>query len=178
MLLGLEPEEADPELGYILPGESDGQGALAVARFIEKPSTAQARELIRSGGLWNAFIVVSTAQALLGMFRRRIPETVESMHVAIQHDLRAGGSGTAVAELYQRLPVVDFSREIVPSQESGLRVVPVPPCGWSDLGTPERVGDVLRATSARSAVKARNIAGLHVERLSLAAQHALLSMQP
>lgn len=57
---GIEPQEADPELDYILPGESD-----------------------------------------------------------------------------------DLSRDIVPGQESALRAVRVPSCGWSDLGTPKRVAEAV-----------------------------------
>lgn len=176
LLLGLEPEEADPELGYILPGASDGRGALTVARFIEKPPAARARELVRAGGLWNAFIVVSRAQALLAMFRRRIPEIVEAMRAAIQHDDCTGTLGAEVPALYQRLSIIDFSRDIVPGQESHLRVVRVPCCGWSDLGTPKRVGDAVRAAPTRVPVKAHRAAANGIERLSLAAQHSLRSV--
>lgn len=171
LLLGIEPQEADPELGYILPGASDGRGALTVARFIEKPPAAQARELIRSGGLWNAFIVASSAPGLLALFRRRIPEIVERMQAAIQHDREAGAEGRAVTELYRHLPVIDFSRDIVPGQESALRAVPVPFCGWSDLGTPKRVAEAVRA-APRPAASAWS--GVGIAQLSLAAQHSRL----
>lgn len=173
LLLGIEPQEADPELGYILPGASDGQGALTVARFIEKPPAARARELIRSGALWNAFIVASGARALLALFRRRVPEIVGWMQAAIQYDRDAGaaGRGVAVTELYRRLPVIDFSRDIVPGQEAALRAVPVPSCGWSDLGTPRRVAEAVRAAS-RPAISAWS--GISIAQLSLAAQHSRL----
>jgi mannose-1-phosphate guanylyltransferase len=144
LLLGIKPDKADPELGYIVPGAPDGRGALTVARFVEKPPVGIARELIRAGGLWNAFIVVSTAQALLTLFRQRVPEIVRAMRGAVQRDRGAGSGGAAISELYQKLPVLDFSRDIVVGQESDLRVLPVPQCGWSDLGTPKRVAEALR----------------------------------
>lgn len=173
LLLGIEPQDADPELGYILPGASDGRGALTVTRFIEKPLTAQARELIRCGGLWNAFIVASSAQALLALFRRRIPEIVGQMQAAVQYDLNVGAAGRAVTELYRRLPVIDFSRDIMPGQESDLRAMRVPWCGWSDLGTPKRVAEAVRA-AARPSIAARSGAG--IARLSLAIQHSRLQV--
>lgn len=172
LLLGIEPQEADSELGYILPGASDGRGALTVARFIEKPPAAQARELIRSGGLWNAFIVASRAQTLLALFRRRVPEIVERMHTAIQHDRDVGAAGRAITGLYSHLPIIDFSRDIVPGQESALRAVRVPSCGWSDLGTPKRVAEAVRA-APRPAIAAWS--GVGIAQLSLAAQHSRLS---
>jgi mannose-1-phosphate guanylyltransferase len=149
LLLGLQPEEADPELGYILPGHSDGRGALTLARFVEKPSQSRARELIGAGGLWNAFIVASSGLALLELFRKRIPGIVDSMAAALQRGRRAepaGAESAELAELYQTLPAIDFSRDIVAGNEGDLRVLPVRPCGWSDLGTPKRVSEVLRRT--------------------------------
>jgi mannose-1-phosphate guanylyltransferase len=174
LLLGLHPEEPDPELGYILPGASDGDGALRVSRFIEKPDAVQAQTLVDGGALWNAFIVASTARALLDMFRRRMPALPACMHTAIRSDgIRGGG---AVAGLYRDLDPVDFSRHVLAGEETSLRVLPVAPCGWSDLGTPGRVAEALRATSRtlddrQVPETSLSAAGF----LSLAAQHELLA---
>jgi hypothetical protein len=43
-------------------------------------------------------------------------------------------------DFYQRLPLLDFSRDILQHQTARLSVLPVPRCGWNDLGTPRRVG--------------------------------------
>lgn len=167
-LLGIEPEEADPELGYILPAGADGGGLLTVSRFIEKPPAEEARELIRAGGLWNAFIVIATAQVLLALFERRVPEILERMRAAIAQQ---STGANAVTELYERLPLVDFSRDILSGQESVLRVLPVPRCGWSDLGTPRRVAQAVRA--APGGARGPWVSGDPAQ-LSLAAQHARL----
>jgi mannose-1-phosphate guanylyltransferase len=155
LLLGLQPEEADPELGYIVPGASDGRGALAVTRFVEKPSQSAARGLIAAGGLWNAFIVASSGLALLELFRKRIPGIVSSMTAARRCEPQAHSPGAEMAELYDTLPTIDFSRDIVAGQEADLRVLPVRPCGWSDLGTPKRVSEALRRTPRPASVVAR-----------------------
>ncbi len=169
MLLGFEPEEPDAELGYIVPGPADGRGAFLVERFVEKPPVAQARQLVRGGALWNAFIVAASGQALLTLFRERIPDIVEAMRIAVQRGFQSADDGRAVAELYGRLPAVDFSRDILPGQEAKLRVLPVPHCGWSDLGTPRRVAETLqRAPRADLGHWVRTGMGY----LSLAAQHA------
>jgi len=163
LLLGLSPEEPDPDYGYIMPGESDGLGALRVARFIEKPDAVEAREIIRLGGLWNTFIVVSSAAALLNLYRRRIPGIVDYMLAAIQ------SGSKAVARLYETVAVKDFSRDILEGQEADLRVFPVPRCGWTDLGTPRRVAAALGPGLAHAANPNE---ALHAPTLSLAVQHA------
>lgn len=150
VLLGFEPDDADPQLGYIVPGATNCcPGLYTIERFVEKPGSKEARELIEGNALWNAFIVMASAQALLELFRRRIPEVVARMHAALLSDLRSSGKERALAGLYERLPVIDFSRDIAQGQEQFLRVLPVPPCGWSDLGTPERVAHALRRSTSR-----------------------------
>jgi hypothetical protein len=49
-----------------------------------------------------------------------------------------------VAALYEELPTLDFSRDVLElADPRQLRVLAVRGCGWSDLGTPERVGQTL-----------------------------------
>jgi mannose-1-phosphate guanylyltransferase len=169
ILLGLKPEEADPELGYIVPGRNDGRGALSVTRFVEKPNVAAARQLIEQGALWNAFILLARAQALLAGFKRRVPEIVTAMNAALERDEIAGGA-THIGELYGSLPSLDFSHDVLPGRESVLRVLPVPECGWSDLGTPKRVAETLARAQAPPATER-----LRLGYLSLAAQRAMIS---
>ncbi len=144
LLLGLEPEDADPELGYIVPGCSAGHRTFQVAQFVEKPLAAVARELIEQGALWNAFIIAATGRALLRMFERSHADIVMEMRGVVQHDRLDLNDAIAVVDLYARLPTLDFSRDIVKGHEASLQVLTVPPCGWSDLGTPKRVAETLR----------------------------------
>jgi mannose-1-phosphate guanylyltransferase len=143
-LIGVEPEEADPELGYIIPGASSADGSRAVGQFVEKPQPCLAQELFASGALWNSFIFAASATRLLALLRARVPEIVEEMSTAVARDARPGTRPAALQELYQWLPPVDFSRTVLQGSESTLRVVTAKACGWSDLGTPARVAETLQ----------------------------------
>lgn len=134
-LLGIEPEEADAELGYVLPASRSRRGPAAVLRFIEKPQQARARALIDQGALWNSFIMAASVRALLNLF----DATFETARNAMQTL-----EGAQLDEAYQHLRPVDFSRDVLSGNESALRVLPVPQCGWSDLGTASRVESTLR----------------------------------
>ncbi len=147
LLLGLEPEQTDPELGYIVPGNGDGRGTFAVRQFVEKPPQSAARELIAHGALWNAFIIATSARALLSMFLRCAPRLVHEMRAAVRSERATAGRAGRIAELYARLPQLDFSRHVLPGQEQHLRVLRVPHCGWNDLGTVRRVAEALRGAS-------------------------------
>ena len=75
---------------------------------------------------------------------------------------------------YDRLPSVDFSSRIAQSAEERLTLLPVPGCGWSDLGTPKRVAETLmRTPDARSVQTNHPKASAY---FSLAASHAQLQI--
>ena len=71
--------------------------------------------------------------------------------------------------MYTRLPDLDFSRDLLEGREASLCVLRAPPCGWSDLGTPHRVGETLRRLPGRAAPLAQPRLDDYV---NLAAQHA------
>ncbi len=143
ILLGISPDEPDPELGYIVPGAADDRGMRTVERFVEKPSAAVAQELIRRGALWNSFILTAAARTLLRLFERKIPDIVAGMRRALQRDRYTARGAAAVAAQYAGMHDLDFSRQIISDAETMLRVLTVPACGWSDLGTPRRVAATL-----------------------------------
>jgi len=48
-----------------------------------------------------------------------------------------------LASLYGRYAPVDFSRDVLQSHPGRLQFLTVPPCGWSDVGTPARLATTL-----------------------------------
>jgi mannose-1-phosphate guanylyltransferase len=174
VLLGMEPEEADAELGYILPGAVDPNGGWTVARFVEKPSTARAREIIAQGGLWNTFILAASARTLLHLFVARFASIVVDMQLQLSRYLTTSrGDLTPLVDLYEKMPHLDFSRDILEAQQTPLCVLRVPACGWSDLGTPKRLGQTLSAANAPPSHVAGRSAPLN-DYLSLALQYRRL----
>lgn len=173
LLLGIAPDEADPDLGYIVPGARIARNLSTVARFVEKPHGAQAQELIDSGALWNAFIVAAHARTLLDLFNARFPWIVQAMQSAVARDQAMPADPVATADLYKQLADVDFSRQVLEGAEERLRVVPVPSCGWNDLGTPMRLAETLRRLARRPAasVPENSMTGF----LNLSQQHAQLA---
>ena len=165
-LLGLAPADADPELGYIVPGTHKGTGVAPVQRFVEKPSVGAARALIAEGAMLNMFIIVASARALLRLYAARDPELVAHMAQVVERDRLATQDAAAAHQLYPRMPTLDFSRHVLEGQEPWLRVLTVPDCGWSDLGTPRRVAETLARIGARHSSDAAGAAYVN-----LAEQH-------
>lgn len=149
-----------------------GNGILLPPLHIMEHDPA-ARELILEGALWSAFIVAARAQALLDLFTRRFPTIVAGMRAVAAHDANDPTEPLAASHLYRSLPEIDFSRHIAQGPESALRVLTVPPCGWSDLGTPARVAQALQRMPAPPAAAGDPLFPLS-SHLNLAAKHTQL----
>jgi mannose-1-phosphate guanylyltransferase len=147
VLLGVTPEDADPELGYIVPADDVAGTPMPVARFVEKPSVPEAEALIARGALWNVFIVAARATALRALFEQHDPGLLRRMRFAVRRALLGADPTTALADLYARLRSVDFSRDIAQRFSAAFRVQRVPACAWNDLGTVQRVTKTLLAMS-------------------------------
>jgi hypothetical protein len=93
------------------------------------------RELVREGALINSFILAARAHVLLALVGRVFPDILG----AFQRLSRRLQGGTDAQELYRRLPLMDLSRDVLQHGTTFLSVLRVPPCGWTDLGTPERL---------------------------------------
>ncbi|HEY0663983.1 MAG TPA: sugar phosphate nucleotidyltransferase [Thiobacillaceae bacterium] len=160
-LLGVEPDEADPELGYIIPQKTSNPDAQGVRHFVEKPSRAVAAKLIEEGGLWNSAIFAAQGQRLLEIFKQRFPANAIAIRGALDKMADPSSPSWALGYLYERISEMDFSRHILQACVSELRVIPVPQCGWSDLGTPGRVSErVGRLSGSKSAAPERHSAFL------------------
>jgi mannose-1-phosphate guanylyltransferase len=139
VLLGIVPDEPDGEFGWIIPSGRGEGGIRRVRRFVEKPSRSVAAELMGQGGVWNSFILAATGKTLLELFDAKLPDAVTELWGAIDLGLGPAPRPDALAEAYERLDSHDFCRDVLEGCEDRLSVLPVPSCGWSDLGTPDRV---------------------------------------
>jgi mannose-1-phosphate guanylyltransferase len=145
VLLGIEPDRPDTGLGWIAPWRDAIGAPRPVARFVEKPAADEARELAAAGALWNSFVLAARLDALLALYVRRQPELLDRMTDVVLARRPERNRARALAALYAALPARDFSRHVLAGNEDALAVLAVPPCGWSDLGTPERLAECLLA---------------------------------
>jgi mannose-1-phosphate guanylyltransferase len=143
-LVGINPEDADSESGFIVPGRWFEDGTRSVHRIVHSPGNASARALWARGALWNSSIVAARAMVLLRVLRARMPDLVDQMEMALVQGDGSDARADALTQLYARLPYVDFSQALSEGAEADCRVVTSRPCGWSDLGTPRRVAGVIR----------------------------------
>src|SRR5258707_197331 len=112
-LLGADPERADPELGYIIPAIQKCRKPTGVLSFVERPDSSRLAELLKTGALWKMFIISASVQAPLALYSCSHQSSVALMRAAVGGNKSRGPHRPSLAEVYQRLATVDFSRGLL-----------------------------------------------------------------
>jgi len=145
MLLGITPNAAETEYGWIEPEPSILASAeksiTRVRKFWEKPNASLAGSLMKRGCLWNSFVMVGRVDALLKMTRAALPELYTAF---------ARFQTAALAEVYSRIDDSNFSHQVLAARPQDLMVMRVGDVGWSDLGEPNRVLSTLARIGVES----------------------------
>jgi len=143
LVLGIGADHAETEYGWIT-ADPEGEGPVReVTSFVEKPDAERARELFDDGALWSSFIFMATAKTLMTRYRRSLGWLVDRFDLAFEFS--GGTRRDVIDQLYDGLPSVDFSRQMMQRDDNSFSVLAVPPCGWTDLGSPERVIECVRS---------------------------------
>ena len=147
LLVASAAESPETSYGWIQPGveiHNSPSGIVhAVERFVEKPSAAQAQACYERGGLWNTFVMVARASAIVDASRRALPDLYERLR-RIRPFVGTERESEAIEGAYALAPVADFSRSVLAAAPDRLGVSRLPALTWSDWGTPERVLETLR----------------------------------
>lgn len=148
--LGIEPSGPETGYGYVLargqPDDVGGHPVFEVERFVEKPSTERATELLATGlASWNAGIFVWTRRTIRDALRRHAPDIAGAI------DAAAAGGSTGLAAAYPgvRATSIDYAVLEPSSLEGAVRVVPMA-VGWSDLGSWAALRDALVAEAVKA----------------------------
>ena len=136
VLAGMETEEVDADYGWIVPAPGEASRPRGVVAFVEKPEPDVAVRLARSGALVSSFMFASTVHLLLDLYEWTQPDLLRGF---ADHAGPLALPGSRRSAAYERIPVLDFSRDLLERSTWRLSVLAVPYCGWTDLGTPSRL---------------------------------------
>ena len=147
-LLGAEPDGPETGYGWIEPGDeldrAPSGGLRRVVRFWEKPTPETALACMERGGLWNTFVMVARAATLIEAGRRAVPDLSERLS-RIAPLIGSDPEAPILDSAYLRTPQANFSADVLAAVPGMLAVSRMPPIGWSDWGTPDRVIATLRS---------------------------------
>ena len=128
--IGVTPTRPETGFGYLQLGEVRGEWGdsrfCGVAKFVEKPDLARAKQYLESGEhLWNAGMFVFSIDAIREAFREFLPDSWTVLEQVRKEPAKVG-------ELYQELEKISIDYGIM---ERSSKVFTVPAAfDWSDLG--------------------------------------------
>lgn len=124
-------------------------GFLKVKRFWEKPCLSVAKDLLDRGCVWNTFVMVGTAEAFVDAIRSNAADVFNVFDLLSNVDSPEEESRIA-RRIYEEIPTSDLSKCVLSELPERLGVFCLGDVGWSDLGNPERLLEVLARTGERS----------------------------
>lgn len=131
---GVAPDKPYAGYGYIERGAPLEEGAYAVARFIEKPALARAREYVESGRYyWNSGMFLFSAGRYLDELSRTRPEIVEACRKTLEGSARDLDFLRLGEKAFEDC-VSDSIDYAVMEKSASVAVLPIE-VGWSDVGS-------------------------------------------
>ena len=132
---GARPTRPETAYGYIQRGAPVAEGAVAscVARFVEKPSAAEAaRHVQREDMYWNTGIFVWRTSVLLEEMGRFLPDLSAGLK-EIQTHWGTADAQAVLERVYSRLPSLSIDHGVL-EKSRRLAVIPIE-MGWEDVGS-------------------------------------------
>jgi mannose-1-phosphate guanylyltransferase/mannose-6-phosphate isomerase len=135
VIIGVPPSRPDSGYGYLEAGESL-PGGFKVRRFIEKPSAAVARSMLRSGKfLWNAGMFLMSTATLEWELARHCPRLLAALPKLVSQ-------APGWERLYKGLRFDSFDYEVI---EKSANVAAVRAgFNWNDVGSWDGLWQTLR----------------------------------
>jgi mannose-1-phosphate guanylyltransferase len=140
ILIGVEPESPEVEYGWIEPAQAiQGHRQCTESGVSGKsPVPVSAAVLQLRGCLWNSFVMVASARALLELMASATPALYNAFASAMPLS-RTDDEPTMMKKLYALLGETNFSDRVLALVPERLTVLKVSGIRWSDLGEPKRV---------------------------------------
>lgn len=140
VVFGIPPTSPHTGLGYIQQQAGarveQGQGAVGVTAFTEKPDADTARRYLDAGGyLWNAGTFVWRADTLLAQLRQHLPQSYEGVR-RIAAAWEGPQRDQVLDEVYGQLPKISIDYAVLePAAKAGAVLVVPMPVDWLDVGS-------------------------------------------
>ncbi|MCP4825924.1 MAG: mannose-1-phosphate guanylyltransferase/mannose-6-phosphate isomerase [Shimia sp.] len=133
---GITPTRPETGYGYLelaAGADAAADSPQSLARFVEKPDDARAKEMLAAGNyLWNAGIFLFTAEAILAAYRSHAPALVEAVSAALERADADLGFTRLDPEAWGAVEDISIDYAIMEKADN-LAVMPFG-AGWSDLG--------------------------------------------
>lgn len=153
VLLGVRPDEPEPDYGWIFRGRELldlGRKVHAVRTFLEKPSAEDARAAREEGALWNTMIMAAKVETLWRLGWRYLPQLMFRFESYVE-SIGTPHENSALASIYADMPMRNFSSDLLQRARTEVAAIELEGVVWSDWGRAERIAETLARLGKRPA---------------------------
>jgi mannose-1-phosphate guanylyltransferase len=131
---GIVPKYPETGYGYIEAGAPLSEGALEVKRFVEKPDSKRAEEMVASGRYsWNSGMFMLGAKIFLDELQALSPDSLEAARSAVENAKADLDFIRLDADSFARAPNISVDYAVF--EKTRLAAVLPVTFSWSDLGS-------------------------------------------
>jgi len=141
---GVVPSFPSTAYGYIEQGARLDEFTYAVSRFVEKPDSAHAKQLIMAGNYcWNAGVFLAKASSIIAAMNAYAPDVLTSCRLAVARQKEDGVFTRLDREAFHACPSDSFDYAVLERHD---KVAMIPFEGrWSDVGSWNAVAELMAA---------------------------------
>ncbi|MDH3505028.1 MAG: sugar phosphate nucleotidyltransferase [Nitrospirota bacterium] len=154
ILFGVRPSHLELDYGWInvggVLGRSGGSCVRLAGSFLEKPDPMEGLQAMANGALWNTLVIVAKVSTLWKLGWQSLPGIMERFE-RLGARIGTVHEGETLQEIYQDMPSLDFSCELLQRVPEHLGVMELEEVLWSDWGKPERIVETLKTLGKKPA---------------------------
>ena len=154
LILGVRPTHLELDYGWVNVGGILGwNGSFCLRQvdsFLEKPSRLEALQAMANGALWNTMVIVANVNTLWRLGWQCIPVVMERFEW-LGKSIDTVHERQMLHRLYQKMPLMNFSSDVLQKIPEHLGVLELEEVLWSDWGRPERIIETLEVLGKKPA---------------------------
>ena len=145
-IFGIKPNEPTSQYGYFLT-KKVSKGLNKVTKFIEKPSSNNAKKIIKKNGYWNSGILFATKMSIINNFSKHQTKMLNLCIDAISESKVSKNVYYLDKKSFKKIPEKSFDYAILEKSDkiNGIKLnIP-----WSDLGSWKEISNVFRKNRSK-----------------------------
>ncbi|MEO8325674.1 MAG: hypothetical protein ABI618_07475, partial [Nitrospirota bacterium] len=147
LLMGVRPTHLELDYGWMnvggVLGWSGGSCVRQVDSFIEPLDHVQALNAMAKGALWNTSVIVGEVSTIWKLGWHYLPVIMERFE-RLGNAIGSIHEGRMLRQLYQKMPILDFSSELLHRVPERLGIMEFEDVLWSDWEGSDRIRNTLK----------------------------------
>jgi len=140
-IFGIKPKAPSSQYGYFLT-KKNSKGLNKVSKFIEKPSSNNAKKIIKKNGYWNSGIFFATKMAIINNFQKHQIKILNHCINAVSKSKVSKNIYYLNKKSFKMIPEKSFDYAILEKSKNinGIKLN----ISWSDLGSWNEISNVFK----------------------------------